>query len=540
MTLDSLKEKPFDKPLEVDEVFKKYFDEGPQSTDKEKESFEFTKLLVEHKKIISISELEKNLNYWAKKFNLTIEPELIIKSVFSKTEIFENIKKIAFEHGQNKKEIIFDRGQHIETAFWLMGRYHIKRIELTGDLIVFNEMYYDKNAEELITRHARKCLVKSSNADMKEIIGLIKDKSDVIKSNTIERDCHLKCLLNGIYDIKIGQFTPTFNPDYIILNQLPHNFIGECVSNGAFTAIDTTVKEIIPDDNDRQSYYDILSISMHPYTGIDKQLGLVGPPGTGKTQICKLTEMVLGSENVSHAPIHLIARDTTTQNDIMFKFLNIDADLGNTDIKQIDVIKKWITQDKFTGRSIYSHSVTGRPTSRLFFCANELYEVSNDDDAEAIYERTRLIIVDQKFRNAENEIKNVFEKVSTPEQLDNFVTYLLRNATEIYGLEDIHSPQTPIKVKEIWDQFGNRIRDFTERYLIRKAGKKVEKSKVWFTWQQYAIENKTPIKTKNAFYDKFELINKVEGVKARDDDFPEQTIYVYQGFEINDEVKLKV
>lgn len=217
--------------------------------------------------------------------------------------------------------------------------------------------------------------------------------------------------------------------------------------------------------------------------------------------------MVLGNENVDHAKIHDIAKDQTLQQDVAYKMLNIDDDMSASDIERVDVCKKWITQDMFTGRSIYAHKVTFRPTTRLMFMANGLYEIPNSDDAEAIYERTHLIKLHNKFRNTEKEEKNIFENIENlDDELDGFVTYLLQNITWIVQNNTIHHRQSTSETREMWNEFGNQIKNFIETWIEKDSMFKQEKTGVLKQWLDYSIEHNIAPKGKIKFYSKFEEI----------------------------------
>lgn len=460
-----------------------------------------------------------------------------IEVAWADSDMFKSLKEICFEIGKEREYVLFDQGQLIEVSWYLMGRYHIKRIELNGNMLFFNDRYYENNAEALIRRNARGLLIKSKNGDMNEVVKMIEDSCKVITWGDIEKHVHLKCLKNGTYDIKSGKFVEDWSPDNIILNLIPHEY-DEMVN---FNEIGKRVKEIIPDDRDRQSYYDSLSIAMHPYTGIDFQFGGIGPPGTGKSQICELSIMVLGDDNVSASPIHLVSSDLTTQKDVAFKFLNIDMDMSNDTIKNIDVLKRWITQDKFTARGIYEHNTTFRPMARICFMANDLYEIANSDDAEAIYERTHIIKIDQKFRGTENQIRNVFRNVATEEQLNGFVTYLLKNATWIFLNQSIHHPINIHTVKEIWNLHGNRIREFFTSYCA-KGEFREDQNDVWNRWITYANRMGYQIKDKKKFHQLFDEIAGNTPTKTRIGSGEEsKQVYAYQGFRLlrDDEITLQ-
>ncbi len=473
-----------------------------------------TEHLVIKQKIIDKGDIYRFLNDWQSFRRHNLQPKdlkKVIDSVWSDKKTFAIIKSIARSLGVNKKEIMLENDQFIEVAEYLMGRYHIKRIELTGDLLFFNDMFYEKNAEALIRRSARQCLSKSKNNDMNEVVKYVEDSCKVLKSNDIEKFVHLKCLLNGTYDIIKGKFTESFNPENIIVNQIPHNF----VKKGKYSTIEKRVSEIIPNKFNRQSYFDFASTCLHPYTGIDFQLGAVGIPGTGKTQLTVLLQLAFGSDNVTNATIHRISEDPTTQKDIAYSFLNIDEELKSNDIKNPETLKTWITQGRMTARGIYGHNTNFRPTTRLMFATNTIYEIANPDDALAIYERTHLIKLTQKMRHTKKEIKNVFEIIKEKE-FDSFISYILKNATKIYKKKAITHPQSTFETESLWNEFGNEVRHFIDTWLEKGVGLKEESSEIWNRFFQEQNSRGLHTRGKNQFYKKFDEILGSTAIQVRD------------------------
>lgn len=524
---------PKNEPLEFEnsqrdaERLEELLDNGRGNNSEEYALIEITELLITSKHLVSIIDIVNELNQWWKKFNIkinSVEIDKIVTSVLSGSKTFSSVKQICFKLGQRRRKIIFDKSQLIEVAFWLMGRYHIKRVELTGNLLSFNDRYYEKDAEALIRRKARECLVKSKNSDMNEIVKYIEDTCQLIKSADIEKSVHLKCLLNGTFDIKSGTFAPTFSPDHIILNQIPHDFD----ENSKYDEIEKRVGEIIVNEKDKQSYYDFISTCLHPYTGIDIQLGNVGIAGTGKTQLTELARMLLGEDNVSGATIHSLAKDPTTQIDVAYSFLNIDEELKSNDIDNIEVIKKWVTQGIFTGRSIYSHNTTFRPTSRLMWATNTIYEIANPDDALAIYERSYLLKLIQKFRHTDKEIKNVFQIIEKSE-FDGCITYLLKNATWIYEKGNIHYPQSTQKTESLWNEYGNEVRGFIERWLEKGVELKEQSAEIWNKFFSEQLANDRQPRGRNQFHKKFDEIVGTTATQIRNG---EDRYWGYLGFKL--------
>lgn len=521
----------YDKPKKDRDGWRleKMLEDGRGELGEEIAGYEMVKLLINVKQIVGKPNLRDELKDWCTQFGYEkIDFDKTIDSVFDDSEMFQSIKDICFNLGKNKTKVIFDNDQFVETAYWLLGRYNIKRIEVDGKLLFFNDYHYEQKGDELIRRETTKIMVDSKKANRIEVVEYIKDACPLIKNKDIEDSVHLKCLLNGVYNIKTREFHESFSPDVIILNQIPHNYD----ETKTFEKIDEKVSEIIRDKKDKQTFYDFLGTCLHPYTGIDFQFGGVGRPGTGKSKICDLVVDVLGTDNVSESSIHLIAEDQTTQLDVAYKFCNIDRDVLPKDITHTDVIKKWITQDRFRARAIYEHSGDFRPTARWMFMSNDLYEIPNHDDAEAIYQRTYLAKMDHQFRNTDEEIKNVIKQVSTPEQLDGFITYLLKNASQIYEMQNIHYPTTSKIVSELWNQYGNRIHEFIRKWCVKGSSFRVEKSDVWDRWLGESLKKEQPAKGRNIFYKQFEEILGMTATKGRDGDI---LGYYYNGLRLKTE-----
>ncbi len=492
--------------------------------------------LVCKKQIIVKSELIKITKEQLKKNDLSIGSEKesvkLLLAIINSKDVFTEIKNTAYELGTLGASILLDRKQTTEVAYWILGRFAIKRIDLTGDLLFFNDQYYQNEAEALIRRSARECLIESSNGDMSEIVKYVEDKSKIITFNDIAKHAHLKCLLNGTYNIKTGEFVNSFSKDNIILRQIPHNYD----ISKKYKKIDQVVTQIISDKIDKQMFYDTISLCLHPYNGVYQQFGSRGLSGSGKSQLVDLVTLTLGSENCSNAPIHLLARDLTIQKECAYMMCNFDPDLSDENVEHLDTIKKWITQDQFTGRGIYGHTTNFRPSSRLMFNANELFELPNNRDADAIYDRTYLARLDNRFRHTKKEKKNVMRQTATDKELDGFITYLLKNATWIAKYEKTHYPLKPDETKNLWNLFGNRIRNFFEKYFIVGSTLKTSKQSVHDKWLHHALENNFQAGDKKKF---FALFDEIVGTAPMYTRSGLEQVYAYAGFAVKSDDTLK-
>jgi len=267
----------------------------------------------------------------------------------------------------------------------------------------------------------------------------------------------------------------------------------------------------------------------------------VGQPGTGKSQLCFLASMVFGEDNVTDATIHRIASDLTTQKDVAFSFLNIDQDMSDESIQNIDVLKRWITQDRFTARGIYEHNTTFRPMARMMFMANNLYEIGSSDDAEAIYERTHIIRIEKKFRFTDSQEKDIMARTASESELSGLITFLLKNATWIWDNQNIHHPINLQTVRDTWNLHGNRIKEFFET-CCEKGAFREDQNDVWNAWIHFANKKSYPIKDKKKFAGIFDEIAGNTPTKTRIGNGEDaRQVYAYAGFRImkEDEIASK-
>lgn len=494
---------------------------------------EMVKLLIYAENMVSKIEIYARLKPFCKRYHVDVDKiDLAIDIVWSDIDMYNTILKTSGLLGEKNTKTTFDRTQLAETAKWITANNHIKRIELTGDLLYFNGKFYESNAAALIRRSARILILKHKNNDINEIVKYIEDTCKIITWNDIEHSVHIKCLNNGLFDIKSGVFTSKFSSDYIILHQIPQDYN----EDNNFNEINEKVQELIPDDTSKQAYYDFLSSCLIPYSGIDYMLGLVGQTGSGKSQLTELATKLFGDENVDGAKFQILSQDQTTQKTVAKKMLNIDDDVSDESIRQIDTIKKWVTQSRFTGRGIYEQSTTYRPMSRIMFAANDLFEIPNADDAEAIYDRSYLIRIDKKFRHQKTEIKNVMDKVATDEQLSGLITYLLKNAKWMYDNQRYHHTINTKEVENIWNTFGNRIQVFSKKWIVFDAASRTESGDPFNLWSKYAHQNNFKPRDKKKFKEIFEEIvgnvptkTRINGIEC----------YAYSGFRVKTEDEVR-
>ena len=485
----------------------------PDTTDPDQvrlSALENIHLMIKQMRIIDQNKIFKKLRDWNRQFKrakIDLSAKDIwklIKNIFTDYETFDIVKEIAKEKGNENKEIRLAPGQHIEVAIWLMSRFHIKRMELDGAMIYFDDKCYSFKSEAFISQQINECLPFADTKTVREIFKYIERNAPRVASDVLEKYSHIKCLENGMYDIKEGKFYNTFNADFIVTNKIPYNFS----SNGDVDL--KIIQDIINDKNEMSVFLDFLSICLYPDIGLYFMVIFLGGGGTGKKQLATFAKLLLGKDNVTNFSIHDIVNDKTNQIAAARSMLNIDEDMSESDIKEIVILLKWITRDPFSGRGIYSLPINFIPLSRLMANTNKLFDIPDEQHAEPLYDRTHTILLKKKFRKTDDEISDIIKKNYSEDKYSKLITMLLKNAHKLYKSQEVENRHTTAQEENIWNEFGNWLKQFVKTRTVKGSGIKVVAQDVWLAWNEFALLKDIPMGSRNKFYKKFEIEANVE------------------------------
>lgn len=463
---------------------------------------------VKRKKIVDRTEIIKKVSSWQNKFLTGEKSDEIIdipKSVamcWDDYELFDNVKRICREYGDSDHYITLSKDQTTECAEWMIAKYHIKKLELDGKMIYFDEICYSFKTEQFISYVSNGIIPHARMTAAKEIRDYIMRNCTPISSGIIQEHSHKKCLINGTYDIHTGLFIEEHSPNNIIINSIPHKFDESAPPGDAHDII----KRIINNDSNLSVFEDFISICLYPDIGIYVMIMFLGIAGTGKTQLSKFLQNLYGTDNVSNFTIHSISSDSTSQIECANSLINIDEDMSDADIKNVAVLKKWVTRDWFSARGIYSNPVKFRPLSRLMANANALFEITGDEHQKAMYDRVHIIELSRRFRKTDGEIADIITNSLKPENYDHYITKALKNATTLYHTKKIKYLQTPEQVENIWNKFGNRIQEFVKYRTIPMQAGIITKTEIWNAWDDFMTLRSYPHERKNKFFLKLEEI----------------------------------
>ena len=143
---------------EDEQTFETYQKSIPDFRDPYSPAKWLTNYYIFKQNIISKLTLFEKINSWSLKLETILTEKKIngiIDEVFESPKVVEHTSKIAFDMGRNGDELLVDSSQINEVAWFMKGKFRIKRVELDGRLCYYNGEFYDNKTQEIIQREIR-------------------------------------------------------------------------------------------------------------------------------------------------------------------------------------------------------------------------------------------------------------------------------------------------------------------------------------------------------------------------------------------------
>lgn len=203
--------------------------------------------------------------------------------------------------------------------------------------------------------------------------------------NTDENIINFK---NGIYSIKTHELLP-HSPDILSTIQIPCNYSPEKKDAPVFTRF---IHTLMSDDRGKIDFllaFMALAISNIDCSRFKKALFMVGPGNTGKSQVKKLVEMLLGVENYATVDLLELESRWGTAATYNKRMAGCD-DLPYTKVPELSVFKQVTGGDcvkaEYKGGQLFSFKYRGI----LWFCTNKMPRFGGDK-GKHVYDRMIIL-----------------------------------------------------------------------------------------------------------------------------------------------------
>lgn len=288
----------------------------------------------------------------------------------------------------------------------------------------YTDGYYRNNGDIVIRKQARKKGYEwITNSQINEIISIISDTVGYEQNDYFAAGTHnyKVCIKNGVLDLEKGVLLQ-HDKKYKFTSKLPlyYDISKKCPLFAKFlrTSLDadpikvTTVLEMMGHTLIRDN------------TKISKIFLHVGKGSNGKSILFGILQKMLGNF-YSSKTIHSFSNSSFAGAELIGKHANICADIGSTEIKETDLLKRASAGDAIDCEEKYKAGFPAIPYATMIFSANELPDIK--DESDGFTRRIEVIEWERSFYGKEKDIK---------------VTQISNNSDEISGILNMLIPIT--------------------------------------------------------------------------------------------------
>jgi len=505
----------------VENEWEKYQKELPNNDEMLAVRWATEEYFIKNRNIISKIDIIEEITKWFKKIGIVVGNRqmpkntlvMLIDQVFSKPDIHKIVLRIAFDMGIHNDKILFDKSQTEEVGEYIKGKHHTKRFnDLIGELLFFNGCFYEGNAKELVLQESLDLMFQSKDSHRKEVVHYIQASTPIIDLEIIDDHVNMICCKNGIYNVKTGEFKEGFDPDIITFDQIPNSY-NENAKRGKIKEI---IEFILPSERSRTNFYDWLSGAFLTYTGLTFMKIFESGAGMGKTTLGDYARGVVGRKNIAEPKFHVLVKDPTTRIDVHRKRVIVDSDMSEKTPTELQTLKKWIFQEDETDRSIYGRNVNYKPFCIMMAMANRLFEIPDEKELEAMADRSDIDRLTVKVRDRYDDfvkdekkiMRNAFKE--RPREGDAELTFILKNATKIWKDGRVKSKQPRDVVMNLWNRFGNFVRQFCRVRTKRVEEGWISNENAWTSWQNYCLTKNIDFGARPEFLENFRKTNHLD------------------------------
>lgn len=293
----------------------------------------------------------------------------------------------------------------------------------------------------------------------------------IIHPEDLNKPKHLLNVLNGVIDLKTGEFLP-LDPDYLIMNQA-----GAAYNPDADTAfVEKVLADILPDDDTRRAvlrYLGYCLTGMKNYHISEFWRGQAG--ANGKSTLIDFVTKVFGSYAKKLPTAGLLeSRRPVDGNSPTPAIAQLDGDIRLAIIDELPrnvrldaALYKTLTGDEF----VYSRAMYCNPRMielRAKFIINGNHLPTFDVDDGGLERRITTIPFNQKFTGARADNK-LSEKLSTPENLSALLKILVEEA-RLYYTDGLLESEEMREAKEAYFEENDFVRNFLVENCITGHG----------------------------------------------------------------------
>lgn len=428
-----------------------------------KSQADFTKALNENSKGISNKEYELLLSQ-----ALELKPGLPKGSSKTKEE-------------QDREEKINSTTEQILNSHEFKTIYGVK----SETIFYYDNGIWRKGGREIIESEAEAIL------DNKATISLIKEVVEKIKRLTIisfeefnKLPEGVVCLLNGLLDLKTGEFRP-HSSDYYFKSYIPIKYNPEANCPECLKFFNLVI-----DEEDLAWIQEWFGFNLYNNYFLKKGVICFGEPDTGKTVFLNLLSAFIGVLNISGIPLQDITRANKFQLAALHnKYANVFDDLSSYDLGNTGGFKMATGGGRITGEYKFGDTFSFQTFAKHTFACNVIPSSSKDSGDMAYYLRW-LPLGFYNIIPKEEQDPFLIEKLTNEQELSGLLNWSLEGIKRLLKNKCFSFNKTVEEVKDLMDKHTDSLSAFAIDALEEKQGYRINKEDLFEIYSAYCHAKK--------------------------------------------------
>lgn len=309
----------------------------------------------------------------------------------------------------------------------------------------------------------------------------------IITTNTLQRSYedlnnfprHWINFRNSFFDPIAWEYKP-HDPKWLSINQIPHEFDKDAEPKGKVTQ--NFLNFAVPDETDQEMLWQYYGYCLTTDSRLQKFLIFKGQGGTGKSQLIKIVEKMVGYENTSSVSLEQLTENFYPAI-LLGKLLNSCADIPSKALETVAAIKKITGEDLIIANKKFGSMISFHSYAKLVFSANEI-PLNIDEKSEALYRRMLILKVDRK---PDKQNPRLWEQLE--EEIDYSILTACKALQRMYKQGKFtESENSKTAVNELYMEADNVLAFLFDK-TKKDPGKFTKSADLFKAYEDYCNEN---------------------------------------------------
>ena len=284
---------------------------------------------------------------------------------------------------------------------------------------------------------------------------------------------------NGFFD-PIKWKYESHDPKWLSINQIPHEFDKDSEPEGRVTQ--NFLNFALPDETDQEMLWQYYGYCLTTDSRLQKFLIFKGQGGTGKSQMIKIVEKMVGYDNTSSVSLEQLTENFYPAI-LLGKLLNSCADIPSKALETVAAIKKITGEDLIIANKKFGSMISFHSYAKLVFSANEI-PLNIDEKSEALYRRMLIVKVDRK---PDKQNPRLWEQLES--EIDYSIMLSCRALHKLYKQGKFtESENSKTAVNELYMEADNVLAFLFDK-TKKIPGKFTKSSDLFKAYEEYCNEN---------------------------------------------------